>query len=155
MVQWLRICLPMQGTRIQPLVWEELMCHGVRKPVYHDYRAWVLQLSAWSPCSTMEETSGMRGPHAATRQKPKTATRTPPPKLLESKACQLLPLWIWWPLFPFSTPSYYMKMEFCCASMQCPWVLRENLVLKKESNRYLKNEEVKRRIIWDGSLDNL
>jgi len=39
-----------------------------------------------------------------------------------------------------------MKIEFCCASMQCPWVLLENLVLK-ESNRYSKNEEVKRRII--------
>ena len=81
--------------------------------------------------------------------------RPPLQNYLKNKICQLLPFLIWWLLFPFSTSSYYMKIEFCCASMQCPWVLLENLVLKKESNRYSKNEEVKRRIIWDGSSDNL
>ena len=28
MAQWLRIRLPMQGTRVQPLVWEDPTCRG-------------------------------------------------------------------------------------------------------------------------------
>ena len=31
-VQWLRICLPMQGTRVQSLVWEDCTCHGELSP---------------------------------------------------------------------------------------------------------------------------
>ena len=35
--QWLRICLPMQGTRVQALVWEDPTCHGATKPLRHNY----------------------------------------------------------------------------------------------------------------------
>ena len=35
--QWLRICLPMQGTRVQALVWEDPTCRGETKPVRHNY----------------------------------------------------------------------------------------------------------------------
>ena len=35
--QWLRIHLPMQGTRVQVLVQEDLTCHGATKPVRHNY----------------------------------------------------------------------------------------------------------------------
>ena len=35
--QWLRICLPMQGTRIRALVWEDPTCLGATKPVRHNY----------------------------------------------------------------------------------------------------------------------
>ena len=35
--QWLRVCLPMQGTRVQALVWEDPTCHGATKPVSHNY----------------------------------------------------------------------------------------------------------------------
>ena len=35
--QWLRICLPMQGTRVRALVWEDPTCHGATKPVSHNY----------------------------------------------------------------------------------------------------------------------
>ena len=35
--QWLRICLPMQGTRVRALVWEDPTCHGATKPVSHSY----------------------------------------------------------------------------------------------------------------------
>ena len=35
--QWLRICLPMQGTRVQVLVWEDPTCLGATKPVSHNY----------------------------------------------------------------------------------------------------------------------
>ena len=35
--QWLRICLPMQGTRVKPLVQEDPTCRGATKPVDHNY----------------------------------------------------------------------------------------------------------------------
>ena len=35
--QWLRICLPMQGTQVRALVWEDPTCHGATKPVRHNY----------------------------------------------------------------------------------------------------------------------
>ena len=41
--QWLRIRLPMQGTRVQALVWEDPTCHGATKPVQHNYRGCVLE----------------------------------------------------------------------------------------------------------------
>ena len=34
--QWLRICLPMQETRVRALVWEDPTCHGATKPVSHN-----------------------------------------------------------------------------------------------------------------------
>ena len=36
-VQGLRICLPMQGTRVQSLVQEDLTFRGATKPVRHNY----------------------------------------------------------------------------------------------------------------------
>ena len=35
--QWLRIHLPMQGTRVQALVREYPTCHGATKAVCHNY----------------------------------------------------------------------------------------------------------------------
>ena len=35
--QWLRIHLPLQGTWVQALVWEDPTCHGATKPVHHNY----------------------------------------------------------------------------------------------------------------------
>ena len=35
--QWLRVCLPMQGTRVRPLVWEDPTCRGAAGPVSHNY----------------------------------------------------------------------------------------------------------------------
>ncbi|KAJ8791248.1 hypothetical protein J1605_020688 [Eschrichtius robustus] len=34
--QWLRICLPMQGTRVRALVWEDPTCRGAIRPVSHN-----------------------------------------------------------------------------------------------------------------------
>ena len=34
--QSLRICLPMQGTRVRALVWEDPTCHGATGPVSHN-----------------------------------------------------------------------------------------------------------------------
>ena len=36
-VQWLRICLPVQGTRVRALVWEDPTCRGATGPVSHNY----------------------------------------------------------------------------------------------------------------------
>ena len=36
-VQWLRIRLPMQGTQVRALVWEDPTCRGAAKPVCHNY----------------------------------------------------------------------------------------------------------------------
>ena len=41
--QWLGIHLPMQGTRVWALVWEDPTCHGATKPVRHNYRAYALE----------------------------------------------------------------------------------------------------------------
>ena len=35
--QWLRVCLPMQGTRVRALVWEDPTCRGATRPVSHSY----------------------------------------------------------------------------------------------------------------------
>ena len=36
-VQWLRICLPVQGTQIRSLVQEDPICFGATKPTCHNY----------------------------------------------------------------------------------------------------------------------
>ena len=43
-VQWLRICLPMQGTRVRALVREDPTCRGATKPASHNCWARVTQL---------------------------------------------------------------------------------------------------------------
>ena len=45
--QWLRICLPMQGTRVRALVWEDPTCHGATKPMCHNY--WACASGACAP----------------------------------------------------------------------------------------------------------
>ena len=35
--QWLRMCLPTQGTRVQALVREDPTFHGATKPARHNY----------------------------------------------------------------------------------------------------------------------
>ena len=42
-VQWLRIHLPTQGTRVWALIREDPTCHGATKPVRHNYWAWALE----------------------------------------------------------------------------------------------------------------
>ena len=36
-VQWLGICLPMQGTRVRALGQEDSTCRGAAEPVRHNY----------------------------------------------------------------------------------------------------------------------
>ena len=35
--QWLRICLPTQGTQVRALVWQDPTCRGATRPVSHNY----------------------------------------------------------------------------------------------------------------------
>ena len=35
--QWLEIHLPMQGTQVLALVWEDPACRGTTKPMSHSY----------------------------------------------------------------------------------------------------------------------
>ena len=44
--QWLRICLPMQGTRVRALVWDDPTCRGATGPMSHNYWAWASGASA-------------------------------------------------------------------------------------------------------------
>ena len=36
-VQWMGIHLPIQGTSVQFLVWEDSTCHGATEPMYCNY----------------------------------------------------------------------------------------------------------------------
>ena len=66
-VQWLRIRLPVQGTRVRALVREDPTCRGATKPVCHNYLVCSLDPAsrncrspcAWSPCSTAREASSV------------------------------------------------------------------------------------------------
>ena len=44
--QWLRICLPVQGTRVWALVWEDPTCHRATGPVCHNY--WACAWGLWA-----------------------------------------------------------------------------------------------------------
>ena len=45
--QWLGICLPMQGTRVWALVWEDPTCRGATRPVSHN--CWACASGACDP----------------------------------------------------------------------------------------------------------
>ena len=45
--QWLRICLPIQGTRVRAKVWEDPTCRGATRPVSHNY--WACASGACAP----------------------------------------------------------------------------------------------------------
>ena len=85
--QWLRIRLPMQGTRVQALVWEDPTCHVATKPMHRNYWAcaleptchnyWAVCHKYWSPrtqspCSTIREATEMRRLCAATKSSPRS-----------------------------------------------------------------------------------
>ena len=73
--QWLRICLPMQGTRVRALVWEDPICHGATKPVSHNYCA-----CASGACAPQQERPAHRDeewpPLAPTTESPRAETKT-------------------------------------------------------------------------------
>ena len=54
--QWLRVCLPMQDTRVRALVWEDPTCRGAAGPVMPQ----LLSLRVWSLCSATREAAVVR-----------------------------------------------------------------------------------------------
>ena len=75
--QWLRIRLPVQGTRVRALVWEDPTCRGATKPMRHNYRACTLEPRShnyWSPCATTTEALT---PRPCALQREATAVRSP------------------------------------------------------------------------------
>ena len=67
MAQWLRICLPVRGTRVRALVWEDPACRGAagaREPQ-------LLSLRVWGLCSATGEAAIVRGPRTAMRSGPR------------------------------------------------------------------------------------
>ena len=78
--QWLRVRLPMQGTRVRVLGWEDPTCRRATRPVRHN--CWACALGAvshnyWSPRATATEAHTPRD-HAPQQEKP-----------LQSEACTL------------------------------------------------------------------
>ena len=70
--QWLRICLPTQGTRVRAPVQEDPTCRGTTKPVRLNYGAFALEPAShnyWSPCTTTTEAHVPRDP-APQQEKP-------------------------------------------------------------------------------------
>ena len=64
--QWLRICLSMQGTQVQSLVWEDPTGCGATKPTHHSY--WVCALepgnrNCWGPWTLERMLSNKRHHH--------------------------------------------------------------------------------------------
>ena len=65
--QWLGVCLPMQGTRVRALVWEDPTCRGAAGP----REPQLLSLRVWSLCSVTGEAAIVRGPLTAMRSGPR------------------------------------------------------------------------------------
>ena len=86
--EWLRICLPRQGTRVRALVREDPTCRGATKPVRHNCSALVPQLLKpahlesvlHNKRSHLNEKPVHRNkeqpPLTATRESPHAATKT-------------------------------------------------------------------------------
>ena len=71
--QWLRICLPVQGTQVRALVQEDPACRGATKLVCHNYWAHVPQLLKpmhLEPMLCNREATAMRSPHTASKSSP-------------------------------------------------------------------------------------
>ena len=78
--QWLRVCLPMQGTRVRALVWEDPTCRGAAGPVSHNYWACALEPVLRNKRGRDSERPVHRDeewpPLAATGESPRTETKT-------------------------------------------------------------------------------
>ena len=72
-VQWLRVCPLMRGTRVQSLVQEDPMCLGATKPESCIYWVHMLQLAspcAQSLCSAAREATAMRSKCTVVKSSP-------------------------------------------------------------------------------------
>ena len=77
--QWLRICLPMPGTRVRALVREDPTCRRATKPMHHNYWACALEPvchNYWSLCATTTETCTPRARAPQQEKPPQWEART-------------------------------------------------------------------------------
>ena len=64
----MRVCLPMQGTWVRALVWEDPTCRRATKPAEPQ----LLNLRVWSPCSTTGEAATVTGPRTTMKSGPRS-----------------------------------------------------------------------------------
>ena len=73
--RWLRVCLPMQGTWVRALVWEDPTCRGATRPVSHN--CWACASGA---CALQQERprqwEGRDSERAVTVRGPRTAMKS-------------------------------------------------------------------------------
>ena len=87
--QWLRICLPMQGTWIWFLIQEEPSCCRANTPICHNYWAQALEplsCNYWSLCAPEPVLCSKRSHHNGQPVHGNEESPPPPPMQLE-KAC--------------------------------------------------------------------
>ena len=95
-IQWLRIRLSTQGTRVGSLVWEDTTCQWATKPTHHNYwatgsRACELQLlkpAHPGACALQREATAMRSPGTTEELPPLTTTRERPSTVTKIQASQ-------------------------------------------------------------------
>ena len=78
-VPWMRICLPVQGTRVRSLAQEDSTCCGATKPVCHSPWACTLEPALYKRSHCKENSvhfSEEEPPFARTRENPRAATKT-------------------------------------------------------------------------------
>ena len=71
--QWLRICLPMQGTWVRALVWEDPTCRGATRP----REPQLLSLRVWRLCSATREAAIKNGSRLPQLEKALAQKRRP------------------------------------------------------------------------------
>ena len=77
-VQWLRIRLPMQGTRVRALVREDSTCRGATKPVRHNYWACALEPMSHNYWARAPRALALQQREATAMRSPCTATKSSP-----------------------------------------------------------------------------
>ena len=77
-VQWLRICLAMQGIWVWSLVWEDPTCQGANKPRCHSYWACTLEPASRNYCSLCALEAVLCNKRSHCKRRPHTATKTSP-----------------------------------------------------------------------------
>ena len=92
--QWLRIRLPMQGTWVRALVWEDPTCRGATKPVCHNYWACALEPAShnyWALVPQLLKPAhlepGLHNKRSHRNEEPRTATKSSPRSPQLEKAC--------------------------------------------------------------------
>ena len=135
-VQWLRIHLPMQGTWVQSLVWEDPTCPRATKPLCHNYwsphsRACEPQLLK-SECLEPVVCTAVRSPCTAMKSTPSLCNKRKPVPVFSNKdpaqpkinlekqliiVCmedwqELMPPRVWSPTVIEKWPSFQIKIWF-------------------------------------------